>query len=113
MGVLGRWGATALGENRSSDRLLWVLGDGRGHGIVLVAGSIDGACEIADALVGHGDVPSDLVGKGIAPCPPELAGRITRLAEALGVGETFLACLGGGVFLLEIGGLDHGPGECR
>jgi hypothetical protein len=86
-------------------RPLWTISvDRRAIAVVAAAGS-DEARRIARALAEHGDMPAETEAAAITRCAPAHAARTVALARRLGCAESFLACIGGGLFLTDIGGL--------
>jgi hypothetical protein len=54
-------------------------------------------------LADHGDLPAGRCETAIQLCPPNQAANIFERAHALGVAESFMACLPNGFFFTRLG----------
>lgn len=88
------------------NRRLWsVLLDRRSVAVV-AADHPEKARRIVSALEEFNDLPAGGErGFGLAPCSGRKASRTMTMARDLGVEESFLACVRGGMFLSVIGSL--------
>ena len=86
-------------------RTLWTVLVDRMPMAVVAASRKRDALRIIAALKEHNDLPSDRTAPEIELCPPGECAKLLRLAGELGVAESFLACVRGGMFLTGIGGL--------
>ncbi len=90
-------------------RALWtVLADHQPAAVVAAERRAE-AWRIVAALDDHDDLPKQRRETNLVPCPPEMASETLGLAQSLGCATTFLACIKGGMFLTEIGGLSLEP----
>jgi len=92
-------------ESHHSTPRLWSLHhDGRSHGVI--SASDEGqAWRIVRALQNLGDLPATPLA-ALCPSTADVVRRVRRAAKLAEVGEGFLACLDGGVFITQFcGGL--------
>ena len=87
-------------------RKLWTVPMDRMPAAVVAASCKREAGRIIAALKEHGDLPPGQMSADIDLCPPGQSAKIMRLARELGVANSFLACIRGGMFLTWLGGLN-------
>ena len=86
-------------------RTLWtVLADHQPVAVV-AAEAPENAWRIVTALADHYDLPRQGGAPRVVPCPPLQRRETLTRAHALGCGDSFLACVRGGMFLTHIDGL--------
>jgi len=76
---------------------------------VVAASCMTEARRIIAALREHNDLPPERTRADIELCPPSQHAKVMRLARELGVADSFLACVRGGMFLTWLGGLSDEP----
>lgn len=86
------------------NRTLWTVISDHQPVAVVAAEALENARRIATALVDHDDVPRRATPQ-VVPCPPEQRLETLNRARDLGCGDSFLACVRGGMFLTHIDGL--------
>jgi len=86
-------------------RTLWtVLADQQPVAIV-AAEAAETAWRIVTALTDHYDLPRRSGIPTVVPCPPSQCQETLTRARELGCGDSFVACVRGGMFLTHIDGL--------
>lgn len=86
-------------------RKLWTVLADRTPVAVVAAEAYESAWAIVAALDEHADLPAHRGHTQVVPCPPGQRNRTVTQAHELGCGDSFLACVRGGMFLTHIEGL--------
>ena len=86
-------------------RTLWAVLSDHQPVAVVAAEAPENAWRIVVALAEHCDLPGQSPRPQVVPCPPSQRRETLTRARALGCGESFLACVRGGMFLTHIDGL--------
>lgn len=90
------------------NKTLWTVLSDRRPVAEIAAATHDEAWRIAAALGEFGDLPQNPGQIEIKACPARKAARTRNQAQALGLGDQFLARIQNGMFLTMIGGLAPG-----
>lgn len=74
--------------------------------VAVVAATVqEDAWKIVNALYERNDLQGDPSSASVQPCTGHQSKKVLRQADRMGVGTSFLARLGEGVFMTNIGGL--------
>lgn len=86
-------------------QFLWMVFTNREPVAVVAATGLEDAWKIVKALFERNDLAGDPANASVQPCTGHQSKKVLRQADRMGVGSGFLARLGEGVFMTNMGGL--------